>query len=300
MMANVLQINDLQVCHDNETFLDVPDIKVRKGRSVAILGGNGAGKTTLLETILGLKKHSLGSILWAEPKENWGIQLQNSAYNKDYKVCEIIRLHGKLYQRTCPKMFVDFAISSLMHKKLGVLSRGEKQRVDLYLAMAHLPKILVLDEPGTGLDKTYYHAMVQHINQLRMDKECTIVMASHSSFELSLATDIVWMENGKIKKYLPKDEFIERYLGQRKVVMKFHDPSDLDEAVKIVNKAEPLLLIQNNATELLLYGSVAMAKVALEYSLEKNLACFVVSDIEDSDIFEFICSNRDKVIQGDL
>ncbi len=216
MMSIVLKINDLQVHHDKTAFLQVTDLQVNKGSSVAILGGNGAGKTTLLETILGLQKHNIGQVLWSEPKTNWGVQLQNSAYNKDYRVSDLVNLHSRLYQRTCPKMFIDFAILPLMKKKIGVLSRGEKQRVDLFIAMSHFPKVLVLDEPGTGLDNTYYQVMVNHINQLRTEQHSTIVMASHSPLELSFATDIVWMEKGKIKQSLPKQQFIRQNLGNEK------------------------------------------------------------------------------------
>ncbi len=296
MIENVLQINNLKFYQDKRDFLDIPFFNVRKGSSVVILGGNGAGKTTLLETIVGLNKPSSGNVLWSESKSSWGVQLQSSTYNKDYKVCEIIRLHGNLYHRTCPKIFVDFAISALMNKSISALSRGEKQRVDLYLAMAHLPSIVVLDEPGTGLDKSYYDAMVQHIRKLQADKGCTIIMASHSAFELSLATDIVWMENGIIKNHLPKKEFIQKYLGQRKVVMKFHCTENIDNALEAMSKAPPLLSIEHSPHEISFYGGASMAKAALEYSLKNELASFLVSDIEDNDIFDFVCFSRDKFV----
>ncbi|TPG65678.1 ATP-binding cassette domain-containing protein [Pseudomonas arsenicoxydans] len=145
---------------------EVRDLHLQRGRHTAIIGPNGAGKTTLIETLLGLRQvhleeaqilgipvaHFLQS---TQHRKRLGVQLQRVEYEDSSNVREILDLHQALYGKQDPQVAQALDIDALRKLPYRALSRGQKQRLDLFVALAHHPEIAVLDEPFTGLDRAY-------------------------------------------------------------------------------------------------------------------------------------------------
>lgn len=188
--------------------LTVDEWQVAPGECVALIGKNGSGKSTVIEAILGLRKVGAmkGRLLGVDFSE-WagrtdlrfevGALLQRCSPPAGVYVSDLVALHRNLYRRSSSQVLEALGIDRLKHKKYDRLSRGEIQRVDLFMALAHEPALLFLDEPFTGLDAEYAAATSQLIAS-RNDKRA-VVMSCHGPAELALASRVTWIAAGKVK-----------------------------------------------------------------------------------------------------
>lgn len=204
---DVLSLTDLKLREKNDFSLTLDKLSVSKGDTLAIVGSNGSGKTTLVESVLGLRSLDSGHIKimgvdWGNNSESrqvkvrLGLQLQNSSYPRNYKVTDIISLHATVYQLEKESLPNIFNVASLRNKTYKKLSRGERQRVDLYTSLAHDPELIFLDEPGTGLDQHYLKEFYGILSQRRKCADKTTVMCTHTGEELMLCTAILWLNQG--------------------------------------------------------------------------------------------------------
>lgn len=123
---NIIEVNNLKVKSErNILLLEVSQLTIKTGSKVAIVGPNGSGKTTLLETLIGLRKYSSSqklNIMTGAKRKGLGCQLQNSTYNNEFNVCDILDLHKKLYQKTDLDFYKSLDLSFLKKKKYKILS----------------------------------------------------------------------------------------------------------------------------------------------------------------------------------
>lgn len=183
------------------------NLEIDEGDFVAVIGANGAGKSTLLKMLANVVAPTAGTIdYYGVPITDFtgwdkiGYVPQNPARqqrNFPISVREVValgllrpdRLTHKLNsddEAALAKMMADFNLTDLQHRKIGELSGGQQQRVFLARAMVKQPRILLLDEPATGIDtaaKVDLYAMLKNINR---QQGVTIVMVSH---DLELAAD---------------------------------------------------------------------------------------------------------------
>lgn len=188
--------------------LRVPSARVAAGRVTALVGRNGSGKTSLIETLLGLRARRQGRIQidgqdatrwWSDlaHKRVVGVQLQAMAYPARTRVDEVVQLHRLVYgRRPDPAVSELLDLTDLHRRFYGQLSRGEKQRVDLYVAWAHDPALLLLDEPCTGLDARYHARALQWLGDFCRRAGKTVLMATHDARELALAQDLLRIDAG--------------------------------------------------------------------------------------------------------
>jgi ABC-2 type transport system ATP-binding protein len=192
-----------------EEPLRVSDWRIHRGEKVAVIGRNGVGKTSLIEAILGLRSGTVtaGRMLGAELSE-WqrqpqrrkqlGVQLQRVFFPGRPRVSELVALHRTLYDRTSERVIDALGIPALSGRLYEFLSRGETQRVDLFLALAHEPRILFLDEPFTGLDPQFALKLAQLLRDLQ---DTTLVMCCHTVEELNLTTHTAWLSRKGIVRH---------------------------------------------------------------------------------------------------
>lgn len=168
--------------------------KVHQGDYLAIVGENGAGKSTLVKGLLRLKKPSQGSVVYGDglkPNEI-GYLPQQTQTQKDFpaSVYEVVlsgslnRLgkhvfYTKRQKETASEKLEMLGISSLRERCYRDLSGGQQQRVLLARALCATKRILLLDEPVTGLDPIVSGNMYKIIRGLRQEQKITIVMVSH-------------------------------------------------------------------------------------------------------------------------
>jgi len=233
----LVEVSDLEVTFKGFSLL-VDKLTLEPGKQTMLVGPNGAGKTVLLEALLGLRKRLRGKIeLCGRPIEAFsserslrrsiGAQLQDVQMIANIKVAEITGLHRKLYGHVDPLVADKLHIGELHTQPYRQLSRGQKQRVQLYLALAHVPAVAVLDEPTLGLDE--WHARsVRELWQRRRELGLGQIIISHVPADLASADHVVCLAQGRVTDQGPLHTLLARHVGQFRAAL----PADLAQPLR--------------------------------------------------------------------
>lgn len=181
-----IKCNDLDIGYDGKTVVSGLNFEINDGDYLCIVGENGSGKTTLMKTLLGLIP-LLGGSIQGLNKNDIGYLPQISDIQKDFPATvEEVVLSGtkKLFYRKKEKDLMRFNlerlnITNLSKCKFSELSGGQRQRVLLARTLCASKKILLLDEPVSGLDPKATAMMYEIINKLNKEDGMTIIMISH-------------------------------------------------------------------------------------------------------------------------
>ena len=186
--------------------------EVAPGQVTALLGPNGAGKTTIVEILTGLLAPSSGQVrvLGADPRPGgragraWrarvGLVLQSASLDLQLTVAEALRLFARLYPRPLPVADVldVIGLTGDAGTRIGVLSGGQRRRVDLGLGIIGRPELLFLDEPTTGLDPEARRQLWAVIENLAADGS-TVLLTTHYMDEAQhLASRLIVLAEGRI------------------------------------------------------------------------------------------------------
>ncbi len=184
------------------------DLKINQGGIFAILGPNGSGKTTLIKSVLGMVIPDRGDIKmenetilgkWIHRNEiNYMSQIAD--FPNNLSVSELINMIKNLRPKPAgdDKLIKLFGLEPFLDKKLGHLSGGTKQKVNIVLTFMFESKIIILDEPTTGLDPVSLIHLTEIIQEEK-EKGKTILITSHiMSFVEEIADEIVFLLEGKI------------------------------------------------------------------------------------------------------
>ena len=189
------------------------DFKIFKGQSVALLGPNGAGKTTLMEMIEGIQKPDNGEILIMDKKwkgneralhREIGLSLQETHFIDRLTVFETLKLFAGFYELKRQRVDEIIRIIGLSEKTRSYvvnLSGGQRQRLALGIALLNDPKILLLDEPTTGLDPNARREIWSILMDLKKHSQTSLVLTTHYMEEAEqLCERIIIIDNGRILK----------------------------------------------------------------------------------------------------
>lgn len=204
----MVKIENLNKQFGKNKILKGLDLTINKSGIFTILGPNGSGKTTLIKCILGMVIPNTGSIeiLGESTKNNWNYRKkidylpQIANFPSNLKVRELITMIKDLRGQTDrDKLLIErFNLGSFLDKKLGNLSGGTKQKVNLVLTFMFNSPLIILDEPTTGLDPI---ALIRLKELIREEKENgkTILITSHiMSFVEEVSDEIVFLLEGRI------------------------------------------------------------------------------------------------------
>ena len=206
----LVEVRNLSKDYNGHKAVDDISFFIKEGEVFALLGPNGAGKTTTLECLEGLIKPTKGEILIDNKsvsnnlnhiRKVMGVQLQSSALPKDMKVSEAIKLFTGYHNVGLPHNILErFKLTEHMNKCYGSLSVGQQRKVVLAIAIAHKPKLLILDEPTAGLDVVTRIELHKIIEELKKENT-TILLASHDMAEVEKLSDRIGvLVNGKLVK----------------------------------------------------------------------------------------------------
>ena len=213
-MENIISIE-----HLNKHFGEVKAVQdlsfcVKTGELFAFLGINGAGKSTTINIICGqLSKNSGhveidGADLDRDPdriKRDLGVVFQNSVLDAALSVYDNLESRAALYgilgqdfKKRLSELSALLGFEDLLKRPVGKLSGGQRRRIDIARALLHKPKILILDEPTTGLDPQTRKTIWNIIDRLRSQESLTVFLTTHYMEEAAEADYVVIIDSGRI------------------------------------------------------------------------------------------------------
>lgn len=208
----MIEIEKLTKQADNKLILRGVDLSIKQGETVAILGPNGAGKSTLLKVLATLIKPTSGLVKinglnlkkdHIEVKKLFGYLPHSSLLYDHYTPLENLLFFGELYgvkdvENRARQLVKEVGLSFFINEPVKNFSRGMIQRIAIARAIIHEPKIMLLDEPHTGLDQGAITILNNVVLSMK-EKGCTTLMVTHDFKQAAEICDrIIIVKNGKI------------------------------------------------------------------------------------------------------
>jgi len=204
----MIEVQQLHKTFGKLTVLDGLDLKIKEGGVFAVLGPNGSGKTTLIKCILGMVIPQKGDIIFDNEniigksdyrnKINYMPQIANFPAN--LTVIELIQMVKNLRPKEANEqdLISLFGIEPFLNKKLGNLSGGTKQKVNIILAFMFESDLIILDEPTTGLDPIALIHLKELIEKAKKQGKTILITTHIMSLVDEIADEIVFLLDGKI------------------------------------------------------------------------------------------------------
>ncbi|PYO25019.1 MAG: ABC transporter ATP-binding protein [Gemmatimonadetes bacterium] len=220
---SVVHVSELTRRFGATTALDSVSVSLPRGAVYGLVGANGAGKTTLIRHILGLLRAESGSVrvFGVDPVADPVAVLSRTGYLSEendlpgwMRVDELIRYTSAFYPKWddayAEELRRAFALDPAA--KIKDLSRGQKARMGLLIALAHRPELLVLDEPSSGLDPIVRRDILGAVIRTIADEGRTVLFSSHLLQEVEQVADHVTMiHQGAIVLSAPLDDIRESH-----------------------------------------------------------------------------------------
>ncbi|EGQ25973.1 multidrug ABC superfamily ATP binding cassette transporter, ABC protein [Sporosarcina newyorkensis 2681] len=213
-MLKIIEVNGLQKSYGSVHAVQDISFYVEKGSLFSFLGTNGAGKSTTISIILTLLQHDTGDVKVngltvgkddESIRKEIGVVFQDSLLDPLLTVRENLDLRARFYRMSkyergaaIGRVAEIVDITAILERRYGKLSGGQKRRVDIARALLHQPKILLLDEPTTGLDPQNRKQIWNTILQLQRDTGMTVFLTTHYIEEAANSDFVVVMKEGRI------------------------------------------------------------------------------------------------------
>ena len=221
-MKNCLEIKDL--CKSYGDFaLDHVNLTIPGGTIMGLIGENGAGKTTTIKCILNLIRRYSGTITILgkdnvaderAAKLEVGVVLDECFFNDSLRPKDLKRILGPVYPTWDDNLYADYLKKFKLpeEKLIKEFSRGMKMKLSLAAALAHQPRLLILDEATAGLDPVVRDEILDEFLSFICDEDHAILISSHITSDLEKAADyVVYLHKGRVALQGAKDELLEEY-----------------------------------------------------------------------------------------
>ena len=224
--TNAVSTLGLTKRYGTETALDGVDLRVPEGAVYVLIGANGAGKSTTIKLLLNLERADSGvaevfglDTRRCGPKVRAQIGYVPERHDAGYAwmTCGRLLEHVAAYYPAWDHSYADRLITALdvrRDKKIGSLSKGDTRRVQLIMALAHRPALLLLDEPTDGLDPVVRKRVLTLLAEHLADSPTTVLITTHHIHEVeSLADHVGILRAGRLVIQVPRDE-LQRAVGR--------------------------------------------------------------------------------------
>lgn len=228
-MQNIIEINNLDKSFQDVHAVNDLSLRVKEGELFAFLGVNGAGKSTTISIMCGMLAKDGGKVFidgkdvdkdMREITKELGVVFQNTVLDAKLSVKDNLMSRAALYGITGKEAKQRIAhlaelleFKDILNRTFGKLSGGQKRRVDVARALLNNPKILILDEPTTGLDPEARKALWSVVTSLRKNQNMTVFLTTHYMEEAADADYVVILDSGKISAEGTPLELKNNYTG---------------------------------------------------------------------------------------
>jgi thiamine transport system ATP-binding protein len=237
-----LGLNGVSVRYGAVTAVSDVDLTVANGEVVALLGPSGCGKSTLLRAVAGLERPSAGSVRWDDEdlagvpvhRRGFGLVFQDGQLfpHRDVagNVAFGLRMHGvepEARHKRVAELLELVGLGGYQKRRVTELSGGEQQRVALARALAPSPRLLLLDEPLSALDRALREQLAVDLARLLREAGATALVVTHDHDEaFTLADRVAVMREGRIRQIgpptrvwrSPADVDVAKFLGCNKIL----------------------------------------------------------------------------------
>jgi Cu-processing system ATP-binding protein len=193
------------------TALDNVSVTCNKGQTISLIGPNGSGKTTLIKCLLGMVVPDSGFITFNEQNiaHHWkyraaiGYMPQIGRYPENMTIAQVLDMMKDIRKQTTAQLDEElihsFKLDGMLHKRMGTLSGGTRQKVSASLAFLFNPDVLILDEPTAGLDPLATEMLKEKIRKEKQQGKLVLI-TSHILSDLDdIVTEVIYMEEGKLR-----------------------------------------------------------------------------------------------------
>lgn len=243
-MADIIKIDNLYKSYGEVKAVQDLSFKVKQGELFAFLGVNGAGKSTTISIMCGTLAKDSGSIFvdgvnideqTDEVKRSIGVVFQNSVLDKSLSAYDNLKhraslygIYGQEFEDRLNELAEILDFKDFVKRPIRKLSGGQKRKIDIARALVHRPKILILDEPTTGLDPQTRTLMWSVIEGLRVKENMTVFLTTHYMEEAADADYVVIIDSGKIVAEGTPHELKDKYSNDFLIVYGV-DEKDLEK-----------------------------------------------------------------------
>lgn len=215
----MIKISNLKKSYGNKEVLKNINLEIKEGDFVGLVGKNGSGKSTIINILSMVKTQDSGKISYSfdekEIYKNMGIQFQEADFDKRMKVKELAGLWKEIYKVKDDyynELIRLLELDQVMNQKIGNISGGQRQKLNIFLALIHNPKVLILDELTTGLDAISRAEIRKYLSILNKEKGKTILMVSHYMDEVeNLCNKVCFLKDGVISEEGSPNELIKKH-----------------------------------------------------------------------------------------
>lgn len=277
-----IEVSHLSKFYGEQAAVNDISFSIKKGEIVGFLGPNGAGKSTTMKILTGFIPSTNGEVKICgipvdveslDTKQKIGYLPENNPLYLDMYVREYLEFVGKIYKVPNLKARIDEMIQQVgleveQNKKIGMLSKGYRQRVGLAQAIIHDPEVLILDEPTTGLDPNQLVEIRELIK--RIGKSKTVMLSTHIMQEVEAICDrVIIIKGGKIVANSTASEL--QYEDNKQVVyVEFEGDFSKNQLKKEVGITK-IEAVGSNALLVESDNQVDLRKIIAQFAQKNNL-----------------------------
>lgn len=245
-----LRCENISVGYEDGIVVSDVSFELNRGDYVCIVGENGAGKSSLLKGILGLAKIQGGKLEYGDgmSRADVGYLPQQKDYQKNFPatVKEVVMsgflnkmglrpYYNRAEKAKAMEILSDFGMADYVRASFGSLSGGQKQRVLLARAMCATDKLLLLDEPTTGLDPVATEELYELLKRLNREKKTTILMVSHDLNKAVSDAGLILHVNKRsgCGYFGPADKYLDSEAARHFLGLDYKNSEETDSTAKV-------------------------------------------------------------------
>lgn len=263
----MIHIDNLSFSYKKNKALEGISLSIDQGEVFGLLGPNGSGKTTLFRILSTMLEYEMGNVTIdeidlkkfpSEIRKKIGVVFQSPSLDGKLTVKENIVYQSALYglkaketQARMEKLLNRLNLNDRLHEKTEKLSGGLKRRVELAKTLLHKPKILILDEPSTGLDPAARFDFWQYVNEIVREEGITVLVTTHLMDEAEKCDRLAILDHGKMI-CLGTPEELKNKVGKDVVMIKAK--SDVEATRRVASTLEERIKQKFNLDSIILDG----------------------------------------------